>query len=294
MSIYQRDSYRTNNEENKKRSSIQMKQNILNYFTKANTRNKIKKIASLNDKKTEIIKENKKEDFFKDFEKKAKARRSLLYLLNIKSGGTYYPQIIEYFKQIKKSKMKEDFFKEIKENNIQESNNYLIIKSNDSSQDTKIRSKFYPYKTAINNLSHEKNEINELKENFNENKNITKDNNELNFNNKRTDNIIDNIEIKNTSQENNEINNNKIKKFPIDKMIMEKITTYNNNIKINSNKNKNKSRKKSFKKHIKRNKIDMIFNEQRNELQKSGNYHLSLRTAIQSSLGKKKFKHKKK
>ena len=278
MSIYQRDSYRTNKEENKKRSSIQMKQNILNYFTKANTRNKIKKIASLNDKKTEIIKENKKEDFFKDFEKKAKARRSLLYLLNIKSGGTYYPQIIEYFKQIKKSKMKEDFFKEIKENNIQESNNYLIIKSNDSSQDTKIRSKFYPYKTAINNLSHEKNEINELKENFNENKNITKDNNELNFNNKRTDNIIDNIEIKNTSQENNEINNNKIKKFPIDKMIM----------------NKNKSRKKSFKKHIKRNKIDMIFNEQRNELQKSGNYHLSLRTAIQSSLGKKKFKHKKK
>ena len=291
MSIYQRDSYRTNNEGNKKRSSIQMKQNILNYFTKANTRNKIKKIASLNDKKTEIIKENKKEDFFQDFEKKAKARRSLLYLLNIKSGGTYYPQIIEYFKQIKKSKMKEDFFKEIKENNIQESNNYLIIKNNDS-QNTKIRSKFYPYKTAINNLSHEKNEINKLKENFNENKNITKDNNELNFNNKRTDNIIDNIEIKNTSQENNEINNNKIKKFPIDKMIMEKITTYNNNIKINSN--KNKSRKKSFKKHIKRNKIDMIFNEQRNELQKSGNYHLSLRTAIQSSLGKKKFKHKKK
>ena len=294
MSIYQRDTYRTNIEENKKRSSIQMKQNILNYFTKANTRNKIKKIASLNDKKTEIIKENKKEDFFKDFEKKAKARRSLLYLLNIKSGGTYYPQIIEYFKQIKKSKMKEDFFKEIKENNIQESNNYLIIKNNDSSQNTKIRSKFYPYKTAINNLSHGKNEINKLKENFNENKNITKDNNELNFNNKCTDNIIDNIEIKNTSQENNEINNNKIKKFPIDKMIMEKITTYNNNIKINSNKNKNKSRKKSFKKHIKRNKIDMIFNEQRNELQKSGNYHLSLRTAIQSSLGKKKFKHKKK
>lgn len=292
MSIYQRDSYRTNNEGNKKRSSIQMKQNILNYFTKANTRNKIKKIASLNDKKTEIIKENKKEDFFKDFEKKAKARRSLLYLLNIKSGGTYYPQIIEYFKQIKKSKMKEDFFKEIKENNIQESNNYLIIKNNDSSQNTKIRSKFYPYKTAINNLSHEKNEINELKENFNENKNIMKDNNELNFNNKSTDNIIDNIEIKNTNQENNEINNNKIKKFPIDKMIMEKITTYNNNIKIISD--KNKSRKKSFKKHIKRNKIDMIFNEQRNELQKSGNYHLSLRTAIQSSLGKKKFKHKKK
>ena len=266
MSIYQRDSYRTNKEENKKRSSIQMKQNILNYFTKANTRNKIKKIASLNDKKTEIIKENKKEDFFKDFEKKAKARRSLLYLLNIKSGGTYYPQIIEYFKQIKKSKMKEDFFKEIKENNIQESNNYLIIKNNDSSQNTKIRSKFYPYKTAINNLSHGKNEINKLKENFNENKNITKGNNELNFNNKRTDNIIDNIEIKNTSQENNEINNNKIKKFPIDKMIMEKIMTYNNNnIKINSNKNKNKSRKKSFKKHIKRNKIDMIFNEQRNQ-----------------------------
>lgn len=292
MSIYQRDSYRTNNEGNKKRSSIQMKQNILNYFTKANTRNKIKKIASLNDKKTEIIKENKKEDFFKDFEKKAKARRSLLYLLNIKSGGTYYPQIIEYFKQIKKSKMKEDFFKEIKENNIQESNNYLIIKNNDSSQNTKIRSKFYPYKTAINNLSHEKNEIKELKENFNENKNIMKDNNELNFNNKSTDNIIDNIEIKNTNQENNEINNNKIKEFPIDKMIMEKIATYNNNIKINNN--NNKSRKKSFKKHIKRNKIDMIFNEQRNELQKSGNYHLSLRTAIQSSLGKKKFKHKKK
>ena len=39
--------------------------------------------------------------------KKNKAKRCLLYLLNIKSKGTFCPQIVEYFKNIlKKEKRK--------------------------------------------------------------------------------------------------------------------------------------------------------------------------------------------
>ena len=45
---------------------------------------------------------------------------------------------------------------------------------------------------------------------------------------------------------------------------------------------------------IKKDRIDTIYNEQRNELQKFGNYHQSLRTAIQSSLAKKNLVRKKK
>lgn len=41
-------------------------------------------------------------------------------------------------------------------------------------------------------------------------------------------------------------------------------------------------------------KINVIYNKQKNELQKFGNYHSSLRTSIQSTLGKKKLFHKKK
>lgn len=59
MSHYNGHSFRTSYGNMKKHSSIQMKENILNYLTKTINRNKIKKIASLNDKKTEIIKDRK-------------------------------------------------------------------------------------------------------------------------------------------------------------------------------------------------------------------------------------------
>ena len=55
-------------------------------------------------------------------------------------------------------------------------------------------------------------------------------------------------------------------------------------------KNKKNSKKKLIKK---RNKIDTIYNLQRSEFQKYGNYHSSLKSAIQSNLAKNKF-HKKK
>ena len=55
-------------------------------------------------------------------------------------------------------------------------------------------------------------------------------------------------------------------------------------------KNKKNPKKKSLKK---RNKIDVIYNLQRSELQKYGNYHSSLKSAIQSNLAKNKG-HKKK
>ena len=300
MSFYNRTSLRTDKEETKKRSSIQMKQNILNYFTTINTRSKIKKIASLNDKRTEIIKDNKREEFLIDFEKKSKAKRSLLYLLNIKSKGTFCPKIIDYFKKNKSSKKKEEPMKERKENkenNINENNDLLINNDNDNnSKIPKIRSKFYTYKTAKNNISHEKNQINEIKENFNENNDLNNENNELNFDIKSIDNIIENKELTEINNENAEFeNHDMIKIIPENKIIFKEMGTDNNDNKnIKKSIIKNKSRKKSDKKNVKKDKIDTIYNEQRNELQKFGNYHLSLRTAIQSSLAKKKLIHKKK
>ena len=300
MSFYNRDIWRANKEENKRRSSIQMKQNFLSYFGTSKTQHRIKKITSINDKKSEIIKDNIKEDFYLDFEKKNKAKKSLLYLLNIKSKGTFCPQIIDYFKKIKESKKKQEQLNEKEENNTNENNNILIDNNKDKNNKIPIiKSKFYPYKTEINNLNHEKNEINEIKSNFNENNNnIIKENNEPNLENKSIDNVIVNKELQEISNKNDEMDNNdRENAIQVDNNIIEEPKTFkkdNNNINIKADIIKNKTRKKSFKKHIKKDKIETIYNEQRSELQKFGNYHLSLRTAIQSSLRKKKLIHKKK
>ena len=299
MSFYNRDIWRANKEENKRRSSIQMKQNFLSYFGTSKTQHRIKKITSINDKKSEIIKDNIKEDFYLDFEKKNKAKKSLLYLLNIKSKGTFCPQIIDYFKKLKESKKKQEQLNEREENNTNENNNIIIDNINDKNNKIPIiKSKFYPHKTEINNLNHEKNEINEKKSNFNENNNIIKENKEPNVENKSIDNIIDNKELQEISNKNDEMDNHDRENAnQVDNNIIEEPKTFkkdNNNINIKADIIKNKTRKKSFKKHIKKDKIETIYNEQRSELQKFGNYHLSLRTAIQSSLRKKKFIHKKK
>ena len=299
MSLYNKNSLRSDREETKKRSSIQMKQNISNYFTSVNTKNKFKKIASLNDKKTEIIKDNKREEYFKDFEKKSKAKRSLLYLLNIRSKGKFCPQIIDYFNKIKHSNKKEEQLKERKESKVinnNEINNFLINNNFDNNNNNNnipnIRSKFYSYKTAKNEISNKESEIKEIKANFNENNNLINENNELDFDIKNIDNIIDNRELTEMNNENVKLESHeRIETNPGNIIMLKEIGT-NNNIKksiIN-----NKSRKKLYKKNIKRDKIDTIYNEQRNNLQKFGNYHLSLRTAIQSSLAKKKLIHKKK
>ena len=299
MSLYNRNNLRTDKEETKKRSSIQMKQNILNYFSSFNARSKVKKIASLNDKKTEIINNYKREEFLLDFEKKSKAKRSLLYLLNIRSKGTFCPQIIDYFKNIKHSNKKEELLKqrnESKENNINENNNFVINNNNDinSSKIPKRLSKFYAYKTAKNNISNEKNEINEIKANFNDNNILNNENNELNFDIKSIDNINDNRELTEMNNENVKLEkNDRIETIPGNRILFKEIGT-NNTKNIKKSIIKNKSRKKSYKKNIKKDRIDTIYNEQRNELQKFGNYHQSLRTAIQSSLAKKNLVRKKK
>ena len=57
-----------------------------------------------------------------DYERKNKARRSLLYLLNKMSGGTFCPQIVNYFKEIRELKKQEEQLKEVKEeDNLDES-----------------------------------------------------------------------------------------------------------------------------------------------------------------------------
>ena len=300
MSFYNRNSLRTDKNVTKKRSSIQMKENILNYYSTVNSRAKVKKIASLNDKRTEIIKDNKREEFFIYFEKKSKAKRSLLYLLNIRSKGTFCPQIIDYFNKIKYSNKKEEQLKERnerKENNINENNNFLINNNNDNNNKIqKMRSKFYVCKTTINNISNEKNEINEIKPIINENNNLNNENNDLNFDIKSIDNINDKRELKDINNEMVKLeNHDRLETIPGNKIIFKDIETNNNNNKnIKKSIIKNKSKKKPYKKNIKKDRIDTIYNEQRNELQKFGNYHLSLRTAIQSSLAKKNLIHKKK
>ena len=293
MSHYNGHSFRTSYGNMKKHSSIQMKENILNYLTKTINRNKIKKIASLNDKKTEIIKDRKNEDFYIELEKKTKAKRTLLYLLNIRSRGTFCPEIIDYFRKIKKTKKREELLKKEKENNKNDQNDFPNnnnIDNDNRNKSPKIRSKFYPYKTVINNLSSEKNEINEIKENFNENSK------ELYFEKKSIDNIIENKEIKLISSEDIDLDNNlHINELHISKNFVEEISS-NNKYNDSPKKSiiKNNKRKKSHNKNVKMDKINVIYNKQKNELQKFGNYHSSLRTAIQSTLGKKKLFHKKK
>lgn len=296
MSHYNKYSFRTSNEDIKKRSSIQMKENILNYLTKTINRNKIKKLASLNDKKTEVIKDKKNENFYKELEKKTKAKKTLLYLLNIKSKGTFCPEIVDVFNKIKKAKKNEELLNEQEENNTNDKKNSSDINNNDNNKKIKTKSKFYPYKTAINNDSIKKNETNEIKENINDNKNMIKLNNELDIDKKSIDYIIDNKEIEIVGNEDIELDYNlKINELHINKNFVEEIPP--NNI-DNNNDNKitikNKKRKKSNNKDVKMDTIDVIYNKQKNELQKSGYYHSSLRTAIQSTLGKKKLIHKKK
>ena len=113
-----------NNEILRRNSRVRIDQNILNYLYKVNEKTKLKKIASLKDSKFEKIATNTyngmNDNIHIDFERKNKARRSLLYLLNKMSGGTFCPQIIDYFKEIKELKKKEEQLKEVKEEDVTE------------------------------------------------------------------------------------------------------------------------------------------------------------------------------
>ena len=300
MSLFSDRTFRNYKDNNKKKSSTQINQNILNYFNKVNERSRIKKIASLNDKKTEIIKNNKSENFQIDYETKNKAKKSLLYLLNIKSKGIFCPQIINYFKKIKESKKIENKLLEIKEESLEKQ---IKINLNDNAnnnyiQSPKLKSKFFQNKNKeeTSNVSQIKIEghIKNQPSYISEENNIINNNNEINNEIKYLEILKDNQNLNVVGNSNNNfICDNKEPKINND-IIEELSFEYKENKDIKSVLKEKNTKKKSPKKRQKTNKIDMIYNLQRSEVQKFGNYHSSLRTAIQSNISRKKIINKKK
>lgn len=295
MSFFNKGSWRIKPGPNKRKSSIQINQNTFNFFNKGNEGSKTKTSSVLSDKKTEKINNSLYENCKADFEKKNKAKRCLLYLLNIKSKGTFCPQIVEYFKNIEKTKIKEEDLGEIIEKDLE---NQEKIKPNIEEKKpheftSKFKTQIMEKQTGINFINLKNDENKEKEENINQENNIINENNELNFDFKDSENFI----IENTESEKKEDTQNKIdlnQESQENKNVNEEIQIENKNENEPGYLNEKKIKKNSKKKNTKReNKIDTIYNLQRSELQKYGNYHSSLRNAIQSNLGKKKLRKKK-
>lgn len=295
MSFLNKGSWRIKPGPNKRKSSIQINQNMFNFFNKGNEGSKTKTSSVLIDKKTEKINNSLYENCKADFEKKNKAKRCLLYLLNIKSKGTFCPQIVEYFKNIKKTKIKEEDLGEIIEKDLE---NQEKIKPNIEEKKpheftSKFKTQIMEKQTGINFINLKNDENKEKEENINQENNIINENNELNFDFKDSENFI----IENTESEKKEDTQNKIdlnQESQENKNVNEEIQIENKNENEPGYLNEKKIKKNSKKKNTKReSKIDTIYNLQRSELQKYGNYHSSLRNAIQSNLGKKKLRKKK-
>lgn len=295
MSFFNKGSWRIKPGPNKRKSSIQINQNTFNFFNKGNEGSKTKTSSVLIDKKTEKINNSLYENCKADFEKKNKAKRCLLYLLNIKSKGTFCPQIVEYFKNIKKTKIKVEDLGEIIEKDLE---NQEKIKPNIEEKKpheftSKFKTQIMEKQTGINFINLKNDENKEKEENINQENNIINENNELNFDFKDSENFI----IENTESEKKEDTQNKIdlnQESQENKNVNEEIQIENKNENEPGYLNEKKIKKNSKKKNTKReSKIDTIYNLQRSELQKYGNYHSSLRNAIQSNLGKKKLRKKK-
>ena len=295
MSFFNKGSWRIKPGPNKRKSSIQINQNMFNFFNKGNEGSKTKTSSVLNDKKIEKINNSLYENCKADFEKKNKAKRCLLYLLNIKSKGTFCPQIVEYFKNMKKNKIKEEDLGEIIEKDLE---NQEKIKPNIEEKKpheftSKFKTQIMEKQTGINFINLKNDENKEKEENINQENNIINENNELNFDFKDSENFI----IENTESEKKEDTQNKIdlnQESQENKNVNEEIQIENKNENEPGYLNEKKIKKNSKKKNTKReSKIDTIYNLQRSELQKYGNYHSSLRNAIQSNLGKKKLRKKK-
>ena len=295
MSFLNKGSWRIKPGPNKRKSSIQINQNMFNFFNKGNEGSKTKTSSVLNDKKIEKINNSLYENCKADFEKKNKAKRCLLYLLNIKSKGTFCPQIVEYFKNIEKTKIKEEDLGEIIEKDLE---NQEKIKPNIEEKKpheftSKFKTQIMEKQTGINFINLKNDENKEKEENINQENNIINENNELNFDFKDSENFI----IENTESEKKEDTQNKIdlnQESQENKNVNEEIQIENKNENEPGYLNEKKIKKNSKKKNTKReSKIDTIYNLQRSELQKYGNYHSSLRNAIQSNLGKKKLRKKK-
>ena len=295
MSFFNKGSWRIKPGPNKRKSSIQINQNTFNFFNKGNEGSKTKTSSVLSDKKPEKINNSLYENCKADFEKKNKAKRCLLYLLNIKSKGTFCPQIVEYFKNIKKTKIKVEDLGEIIEKDLE---NQEKIKPNIEEKKpheftSKFKTQIMEKQTGINFINLKNDENKEKEENINQENNIINENNELNFDFKDSENFI----IENTESEKKEDTQNKIdlnQESQENKNVNEEIQIKNKNENEPGYLNEKKIKKNSKKKNTKReSKIDTIYNLQRSELQKYGNYHSSLRNAIQSNLGKKKLRKKK-
>ena len=295
MSFFNKGSWRIKPGPNKRKSSIQINQNTFNFFNKGNEGSKTKTSSVLNDKKIEKINNSLYENCKADFEKKNKAKRCLLYLLNIKSKGTFCPQIVEYFKNIEKTKIKEEDLGEIIEKDLE---NQEKIKPNIEEKKpheftSKFKTQIMEKQTGINFINLKNDENKEKEENIKQENNIINENNELNFDFKDSENFI----IDNTESEKKEDTQNKIdlnQESQENKNVNEEIQIENKNENEPGYLNEKKIKKNSKKKNTKReSKIDTIYNLQRSELQKYGNYHSSLRNAIQSNLGKKKLRKKK-
>jgi hypothetical protein len=294
MSILNKGSWRIKLCPNRRRSSIQINQNTFNYFNRGNETSKTRKSSILNDKKTNnSVYENCKVDF----EKKNKAKRCLLYLLNIKSKGKFCPQIVDYFKNIKKTKINEEDLKEIKEEDLKKpeklKSNVEERKRHEFSQ--KFKTQIIEKQTGVNFINLKNNNENKEKEDkiIKEENNIINENIELNYDFKDSENLIlENNESQKKENIEDKINFNQ--ESLDNKNINEELEIENKKENVPGYLNEKKTKKNSKKKNTKReSKIDMIYNLQRSELQKYGNYHSSLRNAIQSNLGKKKH-HKKK
>ncbi len=301
-------SWRTKKEPFKKRSSIQIKQNMIYNFTKYGEKNSNKMLSTTNENKNENINNSLYENCTIDYEKKNKAKKCLLYLLNIKSNGRFCPEIVDYFKKMKDTKIKEEEDDEEELKQIHEENLDKSIKNQSNIIDNKNNPINHKRNTKLENQVIEKqqelNLINNNKIDYKQKENVTinikEENNLINLIDKQNESNFDNkdinmIKIDNENLAKDEIIENHINydnEFQQKKIINEEHKNENKNstLYFNEIKNKKNPKKKSLKK---RNKIDVIYNLQRSELQKYGNYHSSLKSAIQSNLAKNKG-HKKK
>ena len=90
---------------------------IITYISKVHhEKERPRKIASVNEFENKDLNINNglNDNIHVDTDKKSKARRSLLYLLNVMSGGTFCPEINSYFNELREMKIKEN--QENKEN----------------------------------------------------------------------------------------------------------------------------------------------------------------------------------
>lgn len=85
MSFYNKTNIIIAKVQNKKRSSIEINQSILTKLKVNDTTSKVKKLSSLNDERADTVKNIFNEQM--EILRLQKAKRALLYLINIKSNG---------------------------------------------------------------------------------------------------------------------------------------------------------------------------------------------------------------